>query len=79
MDQIEKFIRELNKKWADKIRKAFSDIVLLNLSPYDIEKMKSYKNLYRLRLGKIRIVFRKEGKLGNPIYIEYRGEAYKKF
>lgn len=79
MDQIEKFVRSLNKEIARRIKKIFLDIMALDIKAYDIEKMKGHKNLYRLRFGKIRIVFKREDNKGHPIYIEYRGRAYKKF
>ena len=79
MDQIEKFIAKLQKKQAQKIGKALLDIVALQLENYDIEKMSGYKNHYRIRIGKIRVVFLKYPDRGVPIFMEYRGSAYKKF
>lgn len=79
MEQIEKFIKKLSKKHALEIMQILEDIALLKLKNYDIEKMKSFKDLYRIRTGKIRIIFKKEKTRGNPIYIEFRGNVYKKF
>lgn len=79
MEQIEKFIKKLSKKHALEIVQIFDDITSLKLKNYDIEKMKGFKDLYRIRVGKIRIIFRKEKTQGRPVYIEYRGNAYKKF
>lgn len=79
MDQIEKFLRKINKKLALKIALILKDIGLLKLSPYDLEKMKGFENLYRIRVGKIRIVFQNLKTHGHVVYIEYRGQAYKKF
>ena len=78
MDQIEKFIKRLNKKWAKKIEIILLNIVALQLKEYDVKKLGDYKNLFRIRVGKIRIVFRKFQNYGEPIYIEYRGKAYNK-
>ncbi|MDP2690785.1 MAG: hypothetical protein Q8O95_00020 [bacterium] len=77
MDQIEKFIRKLNKKMALRILDALENVVELRLESMDVEKMKGHKNLYRVRLGQIRIVFQKEQGSGVPVYIEYRGGVYK--
>lgn len=78
MEQIEKFIRKLSKKHAFEIARILGDILSLNLKNYDIEKMKGFKDLYRIRVGKIRIIFKKEDSQGRAVYIEYRGNAYKK-
>ncbi len=78
MDQIEKFIRKLNKKLAHKIASALENIIQLNLKNYDVTKMKGFDDLYRIRIGKIRIIFRKSAGTGYPICIEYRGSVYKK-
>lgn len=81
MDQIEKFIRKLDSKTALKIILILQNIIQLDLKKYDIEKMSGYKNLFRIRVGKIRIVFRKnrEKKQGEPVCIEFRGKVYKNF
>ena len=79
MDQIEKFLSKLEKKLAQKIVKVLLDIVALDLKTYDLEKMGGFKDHYRIRVGKIRIIFIKSNEKGLPIYIEYRGSAYKKF
>lgn len=78
MDQIEKFILKLDRRLAQKMAIALQDIVLLHLGQYDCKKMKGFDDLFRIRIGKIRVIFRKSNKLGIPIYIEYRGRAYKK-
>lgn len=78
MDQIEKFIRKLNKKLALTILAALEDVIQLNLKKYDVTKMKGFDDLYRIRIGQIRIIFRKMTNHGVPVYVEYRGNAYKK-
>ena len=78
MDQIKKFLRKLDKKTALKIAQILTDISLWNIRHYDLEKLTGQKDLFRIRSGKIRVIFcRKDGK-GIPIYIEFRGKVYKK-
>lgn len=79
MEQIEKFLRKIEKKLALRLVTALQDIVALKLDNYDIEKLKGFDNHYRIRVGKIRIIFLKSSQKGTPIYIEHRGRAYKKF
>ncbi|MDD5731461.1 MAG: hypothetical protein PHU42_00980 [Patescibacteria group bacterium] len=79
MDRIEKFLRKIDKKNALKLGKILEDIRALNIDGYDLTKMEPQNTLYRIRSGKIRVVFRKENGIGVPIYIEFRGRVYKKF
>lgn len=78
MDQIEKFIRRLDKKLAYKLAIVLQDIVALKLAPYDCKKVKGFEDLFRIRVGKIRVIFKKLKSTGTPVYIEYRGSVYKK-
>lgn len=79
MDQIEKFIRRLDKALALKMAMILQDIIALKLKGYDCKKMKGFSDLFRIRVGKIRIIFKKLKTHGETIYIEYRGNVYKKF
>lgn len=79
MDQIEKFISRLDKALALKIAKVLLDITAGNYKIYKFEKMKGHDDLYRIRIGKIRLICRKAKDFYLPIYIEFRGNAYKKF
>lgn len=77
MDQIEKFLKKLDKKTAYRLRECLLKILTLDIDEYDVKKLKGHKNLYRARLGKVRVIFKKEEGSGLPIYVEYRGSAYK--
>lgn len=79
MDQIEKFIRKLDKVLALKVAKVLLDIVEGRYAMYKPEKMKGHQNLYRIRTGKIRIIYQRNDDAVLPIYIEFRGRVYKKF
>lgn len=79
MDQIEKFLRKIDSKSALKLGKILEDVRALNIKGYDLKKMEPKGVLYRLRSGKIRVVFQKENGIGVPIYIEFRGKVFKKF
>lgn len=79
MNQIEKFLKKLEKKLALQLAEVLQNIIVLNIKQYDVKKMKGFQDFYRIRVGKIRIIFSKSGqKHGLPIYIEYRGKVYKK-
>ena len=79
MDQIEKFLRKVDSKTALKLGEMLEDIKTLNIKGYDVTKMEPKNILYRIRSGKIRVVFRRENGAGAPIYIEFREKVLKKF
>jgi mRNA interferase RelE/StbE len=79
MEKIDRFLKKLDKKMALKVKQALLDIMHLDLKGYTMKKMRGYDDLYRLRVGKIRIVFRKLEGRGEPIDIGYRGGVYKKW
>ena len=67
-----KFLQKQNKKFANKIMQ------MINKIPQgDIKRLKGYNNLYRLRIGPIRVLFSIND---NSIFIENidnRGDVYK--
>ena len=77
MDKIEKFLLKLSKKDRQTFVKIFKDILILNLENYDVKTIKEYKDFYRLRKGKIRIIFIKRNNQGLVINIAYRKDIYK--
>jgi mRNA-degrading endonuclease RelE of RelBE toxin-antitoxin system len=50
--------------------------MVLKLKDYDVKKMTGEPGIYRVRMGKIRVIFRKEEKSAIVISIDYRGGAY---
>ena len=57
MDKITKFLQRLTPKERDRVTDAVIDIVKGELHAYNRKKMKGYANLYRIRVGDIRIVY----------------------
>ena len=57
MDKITKFLTRLSKKERDRITQAMVDVIAGELNGYHRKKMKGQANLYRIRVGDIRIVF----------------------
>ena len=76
MDRIEKFLKLLETKRAKCIRSILPRIRSLELNGLDVKKMKGHENVYRIRVGKIRIVFIKEKKVGIIIDIDFRENIY---
>ncbi|MDD2870755.1 MAG: type II toxin-antitoxin system RelE/ParE family toxin [Candidatus Gracilibacteria bacterium] len=74
------------KKWQKQLEKfshiggltdIIKDLVLNNLSEYDVIKLSGYRDLYRIRKGKIRIIFRKNSTEVEIVKIDCRGDVYK--
>jgi len=78
MDKILKFLKSLNKKDQLKIDKIFDDIIDNKLKNYKIVKLKGFKDYYRIKFKKIRIVFQKNDKSNQVINIQFRKDIYKK-
>lgn len=61
MDKIEKFLRRLTQDERKRITGVLVSIVSGEYNRIDIKKMKGYGNLYRARVGNIRIIFIEQG------------------
>ena len=76
-DKVQKFIDSLSKKIREKIKKR---LVKLKSDPYwgqDIKKMKGREGqVFRLSIGKIRIIYRVQKDDIEIVDIDYRGSIY---
>lgn len=57
MDKITKFLQRLTKKECTRVTQAMIDIIAGEFGGYNHKKMKGHANLYRVRVGDIRIVY----------------------
>ena len=60
MNKIEKFLRKQNSDRRDFVLELMQKIILGNLQNLDIKKLKGRENVFRVRSGKIRILFIKK-------------------
>ena len=58
VDKIQKALNKLSAKERKKIKKVLQDVSKGNLTTYNIKKLKGRKDIYRIRAGNIRIIFR---------------------
>jgi len=76
-DKITKFIDSLNENTKRKLKER---LLLLKTNPYetkDVKKLQSsQQNLYRLRFGKIRIIYKLQNNKIEILDIDYRGNIY---
>jgi len=78
MDKILKFLKQLNKKDQSKIDQIFDDIIDNKLKNYKIVKLKGFKDYYRIKFKKIRIVYQKNKETNEVINIQFRKNIYNK-
>jgi mRNA interferase RelE/StbE len=72
------------EKFPKGIRKRIEELILIlkeNPLPYlkfDLVKMKGYENVYRIRIGKVRIIYRIDfkNKIIEILDANYRGRIY---
>ena len=55
-----KFIKKLNKQQKNKILNLIQTLKInpIPVKDYDITKLKGYKDTFRIRIGKIRVIYR---------------------
>jgi len=77
----EKFIFQIDERRREKIIKLLDELKMnpLPFKDYDLVKLKGFKNFYRIRLGKIRIVYEVDfdSKTLTVWDINYRERIYK--
>jgi len=74
MNKLDKFLFKLDKKTRAITKKFISLIILGDFSILDVKKLKGNQNRYRVRVGRIRIIFN-QTKDGNKIQdISYRDD-----
>jgi mRNA-degrading endonuclease RelE of RelBE toxin-antitoxin system len=78
MDKIFKFLKKLNKTERSKLLNLINLILSNKITSLKPKKLKGFKDLYRIREGKIRIVFKKNKDSKNTIInLDYRKNSYK--
>lgn len=80
MDKITKFLRKLGDKELDSVLDLLSKIKSGDTHDLHIKKLKGFKNIFRLRSGDIRILYRDDDRGGYDIIdISRRNESTYKF
>ena len=74
MNKLDKFLLKLDKKVRVAIEKTLQQIISGDILALDVKKLKGKENIYRIRAGRVRIIF-KDSKEGNKIQsISFRDE-----
>ncbi len=67
MDKIEKALNKLSEKERESIKIILKQLFAKSFHNFDIKKLKGRNDIFRLRRGKIRIIYRVDD--GDKIYI----------
>ena len=74
MDKIDKFARKLKKDEALRFINVIDLVRFNHLSGLDIKKLKGENNLYRVRIGRIRIRFLKTDQGNSIVKVGFRDD-----
>ena len=74
-DAIKKFLSKLNSKDKEALSTILEHIVSNKLEKYDIKKLTGYNDIFRIRKGKYRIVYRARGSDIEILQIERRSDS----
>lgn len=77
MKKINKFFKKLRKSERTKIFVMLGKALIDEVDDLELKKLKGFKNYYKARSGKIRIVFEKRKNMYLPVNIDYRKGIYK--
>ena len=77
MDKIDKFLGKLSKQETVKMYQMISLLLAGQEEGLNIVKLKGIENRYRLRVGNVRIIFKKELGKNVIVNIDFRGKVYK--
>ena len=75
MDKIGKFLKRLSKEEQKFIEKVLIKLRAGSLQGLDVKKLKGERGFFRVRIGSIRIIFKKEGDITVVIAIERRSDG----
>jgi len=62
MDEIQKVINKLSANERQKIKSILKRIAKNDFDDLDIKKLKGHSNIFRIRSGSLRIIFRRNNK-----------------
>ena len=74
MDKIKKALSKFSQKERNTIKSVLIKIRKNDLKDLDVKKLKKKNNIFRIRKGKIRIIYHKQDDRVNILTIERRSE-----
>lgn len=79
MDRIEKALRKLSAKERERIKRVLVQLQKKDVRGLDIQKLKGRSDIFRVRTGDIRVIFRTAGDVVFVLAIERRSETTYRF
>ena len=80
MDRNQKFLKRLTDKELATVANVLQKLLIRDTEKLDIKKLAGYRDIYRVRIGNIRIIFLDTGDYTEVLEISRRNErTYKKF
>ena len=80
MDKIEKALKKLGSKERQAVKSILSALQIHNFVGLDVQKLSWHKDIFRIRKGSIRIIYRENNGAIFILAIERRSEkTYRKF
>ena len=76
--KADKFIKSLPDDIRKEVKEAVSNLITGGFQNLDIKRLPPYPHEYRLRVGKIRLLFKSERGLLFIFKAGFRGDVYKK-
>jgi len=74
MDKIEKALKKLSGKERKRIKQALDKLLLGKITGLDIKKLKDRSDIFRLRIGGLRIIYHRYGEKIDVLAIARRSE-----
>lgn len=75
MDKIAKLLKKLSPKERERIEETLALLLSGDTTSLDIKKLKGVDDVYRVRIGDVRVIFKKDGKEILVLEISRRDEG----
>lgn len=75
-DRLEKFLQRLERRKRKQLLEKINKLKNGDLEGLDCKRLVNTNGLFRLRVGKIRLIFRKKGDVVEIIDVDFRGGIY---
>jgi len=80
MDKVKKFLRKLNDRDRNAVAVIMGRLMTGNFAGLDVVKLAGHSDLFRARVGKIRLIFRYRNKYFSLLGVNFRSEkTYRDF
>jgi mRNA-degrading endonuclease RelE of RelBE toxin-antitoxin system len=74
MDRIQKFVSKLSGSEAERVFEAIKCVRVGHVDTLSVKKLKGYVDYYRVRVGRVRIIFTKIEGRNVIIEVEFRND-----